>query len=439
MTAKRFTIHESTQRVLCRLAFLAIGAAPLVACIYLCIATFIPGYSRRQAVAWQEELSNYLGTPIQIDEAFSLAPMCYQLRGIRLMLPDAQGQLGSIESAEIRWNSNGFWSVTLAKPTIQMDRIGPMTQLASQISQRGGGLKSLSNRVVLQCDQLQLEDAIETIALKEFRLQLIPHTDVVGMRSDFKVAMNNRPFENSKINTLVALLDRAPDSTNAKLQLKVQSPISCYALAKALAVSTSSTTTQALQQSQFKGTIDVRHSSLETSYYLSEASIQNFDIAQFSGGVNSVISGTGTLNIQQAKLRKFQLDWLQGSLDLGPGRIDANVLDSLSKHLGIQLTRQIAGAVGFDRLSANFIVQADDLRLYGNPSERGMLLSDAQGVIAWKRDTSKLPIITLVNSLLPRPEQPAFSSRTAPLVRTALIWLPIEESQRKEAELVIHR
>ncbi len=437
MTAKRITIHESTQRSLTRLAFLMVGAAPLFFCIYLCIATFIPGYSRRQAVGWERELSSRLGAPVQIDEAFSLSPMSYRLKDIRIKLPDSQGILGTIDSADVQWDPRGFWSVALVKPTMQLDRLGWLTQLVGQMSQTSGGLKSLNSKVLLRCDQLQLDDAVETISLKDFSMRLIPHRNAIWLGSEFKITTNNKT--SADYSELVAELDRAPESTSAKLKLTIKSPVTCSSLAKALNLPTSPALTQALQQSQFSGTFDLRHSSLETSYYFTDSTIRQFDIAQYSGGPSAVLSGTGTLHIRQAMLKSFQLEWLQGNLELGPGRIDAAVLESLSRNLNIQLTRQIAGSVGFDRLSANFIVQPEDLRLYGNPSEGGALLRDGHGVLAWKRDTTTLPLISLVHGLLPPPDQPAFTSRTAPLVRTALIWLPLEENQRKQAELVIHR
>ena len=112
----KWQLHESSQRGLCRAAFVLLGVGPLLLVIGFSIVQFIPAYQENRAQAWSTWLSGRLGVDVQIAAIESLAPERFVLHGLRLSHPESRASLGRIRSVGISRKA-AMWS-------IQLDEIG---------------------------------------------------------------------------------------------------------------------------------------------------------------------------------------------------------------------------------------------------------------------------------------------------------------------------
>lgn len=152
-----------------------------------------------------------------------------------------------------------------------------------------------------------------------------------------------------------------------------------------------------------------------------------------------MISGMAKIDELNAIFDASQIHMVQGKLAVEAGRIDAQFLNSVAYHLQMSVVPQTSVRnIAFDRLSLEFNIIPQFVELAGVGSKPGVVLEDAQGALAWKTKSTQ-PIMSLVHALAYRTDNPTLPSRITPLVRTALVWLPLEEQQRREAELVIRR
>ncbi len=85
-TAK-WQLHESTQRGLCRAAFLCLGVLPMCCAFALSVAQFVPAYQRSKASNWSDWLSARLGVAVQVAAVESLAPERFNLHEGALCRP----------------------------------------------------------------------------------------------------------------------------------------------------------------------------------------------------------------------------------------------------------------------------------------------------------------------------------------------------------------
>ena len=122
MADLRIRMHESTRRGLSRLAFATLGLAPLAVCVCLALATFLPGYRLRQAIAWERSLSDQYGLSFRVAEARCLAPQHYRLSGLRILHPESRQLLGEVGEVKIHWRA-GQWVVELSDAQLQLDQL----------------------------------------------------------------------------------------------------------------------------------------------------------------------------------------------------------------------------------------------------------------------------------------------------------------------------
>ena len=111
-------MHESSQRGLCRAAFVLLGVIPLIFVIGLSIAQFIPAYQSRRAAHWSAWLSTRLGVQVQIAAVESLAPERYVLHGLKISHPESRAALGRVRSVAVDRSGTG-WKVKLNGPELE--------------------------------------------------------------------------------------------------------------------------------------------------------------------------------------------------------------------------------------------------------------------------------------------------------------------------------
>jgi hypothetical protein len=464
MTSRRYLLHESTARALSRLGFLLFGLLPLCYCLYLSVCTFLPGYDRSLCSQWEAELGQAFGLEFEIESVQSPQPHQFRLRGIDIRLPESHALVGHIDAINLSKQSVAAgnqlsgedilpgqltWLVELRNPQLQLSQVAEATKIVHQWHMSRPN--SSRQRAEFTANQLEFSDQHEKLTLVSVSGKILPDVNKWAFVTNFRlqpvngsVSLLTAPQTESE---LVAVRDHSSESSSTGLQLRLNSPVPCSVLAKIFKLEAAPWSQEvlhpSLQTSQFQGVMNVRIKPSLVDYFLSDALIGQLDVGSLFPNSDALVQGKGDLRIAKANFNATGLKWAQGKIELTGGQIESSFLQSLAHHLAFRLTRPLQlGSVGFSRLGVEFEIQPQAFNLVGtskNGMRNGVILEDALGPIAVRDDLTALPMISLVHALAFRQDMPSLPQRLTPLVRTAIRWLPLEERQRHEAELVIRR
>jgi len=435
MTERRFRLHESTRRSLCRLAFAVLGIAPLLICLGLSANTLIPGYSQRQAVSWEHSLSQLSGLTIRIGSAQAMAPYHYQLEDIRLFHPETQRPMGSLKAMTVRRDMDR-WAVQATRAEMNMEHFTECCRsihhwyVCRPMSNR--------NRTTIALDELTITNVDQSTQLSNLLAEVIPEPDKWGLKASFSTGSDLDSRANPAVNEFILVRHHEPDKSVTELQLRAHSNLPLWLLAAGVWRTTAAQHDALLQpllaHSSFSGVVDFRFHAHGTSVYLTEAAIRQLDFGQLTLQPQALVSGSGSLLLSRAILESGGLQWAEGSIELGPGRMDHGFFQSLSQHLRWDVPRQnTTETIAFDRLAARFRIQPESFQCIGGLPD-GTLIADAHGALARRLDPGAMPVSNLVHALAATPN-------SSLLVRKALVWLPLDDMQRRQTAQVlrIHR
>lgn len=451
MTERSVHLHESTRRSLCRLAFVLLGLVPMTVCLVMAVNTLTPGYSRRQATVWERLLSQQYGVIVRVEQANSPAPLQYRLDNVQLFHPETQLRMGGIERVILR-RAQDQWLVQASEAQLNMSHFAECSRaihdwyICRPLNDR--------QRAAVELDRLTITHEDQTAELIDIVAELLPETDKWGMKASFSIAQEAKkskslsqeslpqnPTTNSTqgrpdpiANQLIVVRQHAPEKSSTELQLRANSNLPLWLIARSIQPKSSDSQLALIEPlltgCSFTGVIDVRYQTSGTSIYLTEARLEELDFGHLRWAPMAVFSGVGSLRLNQAKLDATGLQFAEGSFDLGPGRMDAEFFQSLAHYLKWETPRQNpTQVIAFDRMAARFRVQPAAFQLVGSVAD-GTILSDAHGSLARRHDPSAMPVSSLVHAL-------ADSPGSATLVRQALVWLPLDDTQRRETAQVL--
>lgn len=434
MTERPYRIHESTQRGLCRLAFACLGVLPLIACVCISAATLLPGFTRWQAKSWEKQLAKHYGLATRIGQVQTLAPYRYHLEGIELYHPESQRLIGSIASANVRLDQ-GKWSLELTTAQLRVDQFSEGCRVIHDwyvcrpLAQR--------HRAAIAIDQLLIDAGDRSLKISSVEAELFPEPTKWTLQATFASDADSGDHQANPVpatNQLIVVRHHAAEeaATDVQLQAASRLPLWLFEASQDRLSHTASTRTtrQLLTSGQFIGALAVRYSARETNYLLTNSWITELDMSLFGSNVPSMISGRANLFVHQAKFTFDGLQCAEGMFQMGSGRMDARLFHSLSQQLELVTPRQNpTQSIAFDRVAAHFRIQPDVFQLVGGLEGGGMIV-DAQGSLAARGDASAMPISNLIHALAAAPG-------SAQLVRSALVWLPLEEAQRRETSGIL--
>ena len=215
-----------------------------------------------------------------------------------------------------------------------------------------------------------------------------------------------------------------------EIQFRSETAIPCALLASLDA------TARPLAGARFSGVIDLRLQNQSWKARFTNVEFANIDLGQATLDSPASITGLGTLFLNQAQFSPSQLDSAEGLLSIGPGRIATDFLVSIQRHLGIQLRQvQSVQTQAFDTASVAFHIRPRTVQLWGGMPD-GIMLADAIGPLAARNAQTAIPVGNLVHALAAGRDGTSPEALTR-LVRTALVWLPIEDAQRQQASSVL--
>lgn len=431
MTEHSVRLHESTRRSLCRLAFILLGLLPLAVCAGMSVLTLLPGYARWQAAHWERALSQRVGLTIRVAQSQSLSPLHYRLENIELLHPETLLKVGSIDAMDLQHRS-GSWSIRVSSAKFNFQQLAESCRAVHDwyVCRPLGDRQ----RAVVELDRLTIDCADQSTSVHDIDAELLPEPGKWGLKATFSMSESPDNKLERPVNQLIVVRYHDPDKSATEMQLRAHQNLPLWMIAPGLQIQPADPQSAALQpvllSGQFSGVLDVRYQSSEANFFLTDAALENLDFGKIGWHPVPPVSGVGSLMLSQAKWDSTGLQWANGRLDLGPGRMDAALFHALAHYLQWDVPRQNpTQSIAFDRMAAGFRIQSGAIQIVGAVAD-GTLISDSQGTLARRLDPSAMPVSSLIHAL-------AASESSSSLVRKSLVWLPLDDHQRRETAQVL--
>ncbi len=430
-----YRLHESTQRGLCRLAFVLCGLLPVLGCLICCAAEFLPAYQRWRAQRWEQQLSAQLGLSIEIAAVESLSPEKVRLRGLRLVHPETQASLGRAATAEIE-SYRGQWCVRLQQLEVEGRQMADLWTLLHDWYLCRPVLHSQSTH--LEIDALTIHDADRDTQLSELSLRLLPEEALLQLAISFRHQQLGNPSKSAA--------NSPADSPDAITQLLIKRNHQANHLMTEMVLNTG----QALPCRLMAG-IDPRFARLGDAatfngranlilerdtwrLKLTRAHVEQLDFGTLTHGTQAAVTAMGGVHCEEAIIRNGRVEYAMGRVSMGPGRLSSPLLQSLGHYLDVTLRQSPSVAIhAFDAVDFSIGIHRAGLRLAGLlPGDS--LMDDGLGSLAsrpaqdWALDIPLERIVLALDSL-PAPEGSLSPSRS----QSALTWLPLDDAPARAA------
>lgn len=439
-TNVKWQIHESSQRGLCRAAFMLLGVGPLVLAIVYSIAQFIPAYQEHRANVWSNWLSGRLGVDVQVAAVELLAPERFVLHGLKLSHPESRASLGRIRSVAISRESS-LWSIALDQPEIETRQLSATWRMIHDWFVCRPQTSQPSIRI--ECVELRLRDLDQEQLLEQIAVQIYSQTDrtVVGAEFRMPAAEPNakpsqlrivRQHSDRHLSTVVDL-----ESGSTGLPCNLISPV--FPSVQRLG-----------DRAIFLGKISIFQRNNTWQANVTKSWLAGVDYSRITSGIDSHVTDGNLIWFESLKVTDRGLQNAKGGLKVIHGRIDGDLLVASQHALGVTLPRtvQTAGLVqSFEQMQALFEISPGVFKLSGCLEKTlpdtlgnaralapGTLIADAAGEIAIRSDfDDELPLQNLINALGHNKEVAAAAGVSSDsddwLPQRAVWWLPLEKPQ----------
>ena len=408
MARRKFTpkwqMHESSQRGLCRAAFVLLGVIPLMAVLALSAAEFIPAYQVRRAASWSAWLSNRLGVNVQIAAVELLAPDRFVLHGLKITHPESRAGLGRIRSVSVNRNAVG-WNIELNGPELETRQLATTWQMIHDwfVCRPDSAGPPLH----IECDELRVCEVGDELSLDQIAVDIYTQSERTVVGAQFRMptaAPESKPsmlrivrqHGDRHLSTVMEL-----DSGLNALPLSMISPV--LPIVRELG-----------PNAVFQGRVAVHQRNKAWQLNVTQSWFAGVDFGQLTSRIDSRITGDGWLWCENLKVTDRGLLNVSGGVMVKHGRIDESLLNASQQLLGVHLPRQVQMADvrlhSFEQLRAMFEISPGVFKLAGDveqPLERsgarrmepGTLIADAAGELAIRSSYEPIPIENLVAAL----------------------------------------
>jgi hypothetical protein len=440
----KWQMHESSQRGLCRAAFVLLGALPLLFVILFSIAQFIPVYQQHRADAWSTTLSGRLGVDVQVAAVESLAPERFVLHGIRLSHPESQASLGRIRSVLVH-RKGAVWSIQLDQPDLETRQLATTWQMIHDWFVCRP--QSTQPAIRIECDGLRLRDgnldqSLEP-SLEQIAVEIYSQTERTVVGAEFRMPTAEpgakpcmlrivRQHSDRHLSTVLEF-----DSGPTGLPCKLISPV--FPLVQQLG-----------DRALFLGNLSLHQRNNTWQADVTKSSLKGIDFGRLASGLDFRFTGEGSLEFKNVRVTDRGLQYALCLVTADYGRIDGNLLIASQQMLGVSLPRPVQTANvelhSFDQLRAWFEIAPGTLSLVGGIEHSlpdkigprrlvpGTMIADAAGEIAVRSSIEPMPLQNLVSTLAYSQGVSVASANSSAnsvgwLAQRAVWWLPLENSR----------
>ncbi len=388
---------EATATQLCRLAFLVLGALPVLACIAWVVVERIPAVQEYRQRSWEQLLANQLGVSVELSRVELLSPSRYRLHGIALKHPETKVALATLPLATASYNS-GQWIVRAEQAEILQPQSGQLWKVGHDwLLCRPD---QLHRRVGVLISKLHVLGGVRDYEFTDVRLALAVNQGEPSLRVSFASVRTAGSHSGADSNLGQAL---QPAEIVVRREIdngKLATWVHVFAPDLELPCALFSTQFSGLRKlgpdATFSGTLDSFVAEDRWAMWLGgreatqQASVlRNVDFALLTHGTAARIQGVGAVAINTAKVSERGLRELTGSLEIqsSTGHISSNFLRAACHFFQLQSNESVLQASSradfpFDLLKLRFHVEPQQLWISGG--DDGTMLVDRQSVLAWR-------------------------------------------------------
>lgn len=316
--SKKFRLHETTQRELCRVVFVLIALSPCLFVLGYTALRFTPWYQAYQHDLWQERISANLGVKCQFSSITFPSPDHFRAKNFLCLHPETGKEILKVDQVDAAMDRSG-WSVTLSKPELN----GQQVQNAMQVMhdwflcrpQKSASLLRLS------VPELAVFDGRETTTFQDIEVGLKPTESFSTVYVKFSIA--GQKFAEPGI--LIVERNHAQETPTTKWRIESRDiAIPCNALASRFPILKSLG-----QDASFKGKMAWIQNDMHWIANINGI-FNAVDMGILTLPIGSPIRGKGLLSINHAEIVDSKLQFVQGSLDVnatGQETVDSEWID----------------------------------------------------------------------------------------------------------------
>jgi hypothetical protein len=417
-------LHESTRRVVCRIAFLACCVAPTIAVAAWAMHARSPG---RIAQA-ERELAGRFELAVSIDEIEYPRPETVLYSGIVLKDPVSGRVVAEINSLEATRYSHG---VALVAPSVEIDAIelAEAWRVVDRLLRVGRASDQEPLRIAVE--RLTLHgagrDAI-TLANVSAQLQYGEESSQAGLRFTLPGGESGEP--------VLVVLQRSREAEQGVTRLSLRTGGTPIPLAVARTVFPA--LAHLGMDATFTGQVWASRADSKDEPWDGEVvgRFSRIDLdALVARQFPHKLSGVADITLQKFAFADGRITKLVGRLEAGPGVIGRSLLEAASASLGMRSAARGADQremMEYEQLAATFDINGHDARIQAacpatrSPNANGdaalCVIRDEFGPMLLEADTQPQPSLGLARLLVPRRDVLVPASRET---ETLLKWLPI--------------
>ncbi len=423
-----YQLHETTQRLLCRLAFVLLGFLPLIACSFFAVAQYFPGYQRWRAEQAESWLASQLGLDVEIAAVESKSPTHYALHGVRFIHPESRAAIGRVRQIDVQLR-RGQRLVHMVEPELEGRQLAATWKIVHDWflcrPQR------YAHMAAFTMDQLTVRGMMDVDTISDIAVKMLPSENALLLEIDF-VLDNPLASQPGTASQLIIRRDHRENQLLTDIQLRSTVPLPCELIAGLVPQ------VQRLgQYATFSGVLDfhLRDASWEAT--LTNSSFQQIDFGQLSQDTGAGISAMGRIDLEQAIITHRHVKFVKGSVRLGPGRIDSTLLRAMGEHMDIELRLTNPVSVhAFDAAGWHVRIHPEGVQIAGGLGPEGdALFIDRLGGLAkrspmkWEESIAFEQVVSTLNAANYTAGAPSLSLAA----RSALQWLPSDSTVQRTA------
>lgn len=409
-------MHDSTRRIICRIAFVAVCLLPTGTLCAWVVYRATPLHSWRTRCAWEQKLFEHTGLLASVDLVQHPTRNRVLLKGVKLTDPDGGGLAAQVRVIELAQMDRGVVAIC-SQPEVQSGQLSRMGELLCQRVLRG---PSLLEPVQLSSGDLTLHREQGATTLTDVRCVVGERETRMETVIEFRIAGLEMPNPAQ----LRVARQRQTSAAATVWELRTDdADVPCEMLADHLPV------LRLLgERSRFRGVAWIEQSNRSWSGEVA-GRFSQVDLEQVMTPFPHKLSGFADVTISHSRFSGGRLVEIAGSLQCDGGVVSRSLLAAAAESL------RLSGSLGsehghtllaYKQLAFGFQLDGEQLQLSGlcEPTPARAVMVDGTGQVLLSESSGGVPAVSLTRMLVPQSDvQVPATIATEALLRA----LPIPE------------
>lgn len=390
-------MHDSTRRILCRLAFLALCLAPSGSLCAWIAYRATPMHAWQEQAFWTESIYQTTGLLAEVDRIRHPTQSRTLLEDVTLTDPDGGALVARIRVVEFADTDHGIVAIA-SQPEIQAHQLRRLGQLLYQRVLRG---PRHTQQFQLLSGELTLHGASGASTASDVRCLVAADQGKVEATIDFLLA----GYEMHAPAQIRLTRERIADNSSTSWQIRTGgTPLPCAMAADYLPALRSLG-----KDCRFQGTAWVQQDDQSWDGEIA-GQFLGVDLERLVAPFPHKLSGTAEIALSHTSFRRGKLVEAAGALNSNGGVISRSLLTATAESLklgsGVSSDEQADTLLAYRQLALGFQIDDAGLQLSGLCDERqeGVLLVGTSGNLLLDSRAEVIPSIALARALVPQSE-----------------------------------